>query len=73
MNMRGDNMTCPVCITEEENWVVATDMHTNIASQGKSAKEALTNLKEALELYYEDTDDTNPSGFLMFTTLEVCV
>lgn len=71
--MRGDNMTCPVCITEEENWVVATDMCTNIASQGKSAKEALANLKEALELYYDGVDSPNTSGFLMFTTLEVSV
>lgn len=45
--MRGDNMVCPVILTEEEEWIVATDATTGIASQGK-------NNKEALELYYED-------------------
>ena len=52
--MRGDNMVCPVILTEEEEWIVATDVTTGIASQGKNNKEALENLREALELYYED-------------------
>lgn len=52
--MRGDNMVSPVVLTEEEEWIVATDVTTGIASQGKNKKEALENLGEALELYYED-------------------
>lgn len=52
--MRGDDMACPVILTEEEEWIVATDVTTGIASQGKNNKEALENLREALELYYED-------------------
>ena len=44
--MRGDNMVCPVILTEEEEWIVATDVTTGIASQGKNNKEALENLKE---------------------------
>lgn len=52
--MRDDNMVCPVILTEEEEWIVATDVTTGIASQGKNNKEALENLREALELYYED-------------------
>lgn len=47
-------MTCPVIITTEENWFVATDATSGIASQGKTVKESLDNLKEALELFYED-------------------
>ncbi len=47
-------MTCQVIVTQEENWFVATDLATNIASQGKSIAESLDNLKEALELYYEE-------------------
>ena len=43
-----------VNITEEENWIVATDKKTNVASQGKAIQEALDNLKEALELFYEE-------------------
>lgn len=52
--MRDDDMVCPVILTEEEEWIVATDATTGIASQGKNKKEALENIKEALELYYED-------------------
>lgn len=43
-----------VVITEEEQWIVATDIRTGIASQGKTNHEALYNLKEALELYDQD-------------------
>jgi predicted RNase H-like HicB family nuclease len=46
-------MTCPVIITEEENWIVAKDINSEVASQGKTISEALDNLKEALELYYD--------------------
>jgi predicted RNase H-like HicB family nuclease len=65
-------MTCPVIITEEENWIVAKDINSEVASQGKTISEALENLKEALELYY----DGNPSEInhaVYLTTLEVPV
>jgi len=41
-------------IQQEENWYVAKCLENSVASQGKSLDEALTNLKEALELYFED-------------------
>ena len=70
--MRGDFMTCSVFLTEEENWIVATDKTTGIASQGKTNKEALANLKDALELYYEDVPVEDRVTYpTMFTTLEV--
>ncbi len=65
-------MTCQVIVTQEENWFVATDITTNIASQGKSIAESLNNLKEALELYYEDEpDDVGVRYPAFLTTLEV--
>ena len=51
--MKGVIMTCQVYVTKEENWYVATDIASSVASQGKTMEEALANLKEALELYYE--------------------
>ena len=70
--MRGSNMICSVVLTEEENWFVATDSTTGIASQGKDTSEALANLKEALELYYEDIPVENRITYpTMMTTLEV--
>ena len=65
-------MICPVLITNEENWRVATDINTGIASQGKTMEEAMENLKEALELYYEDVpvpECQNTQVYL--TTMEV--
>lgn len=50
----GADMTCSVISLEEENWIVARDITTDITSQGKNTEEALENLKEALELFYED-------------------
>lgn len=41
-------------IWKEDKWYVAKALEVEIASQGKSEKEALENLKEALELYFED-------------------
>ena len=43
-----------VVITKEEKYYVATDIASDVASQGLTVESALSNLKEALELYYED-------------------
>lgn len=69
--MRSNAMLCSVYVTQEDNgWYVATDIATGVASQGKTYESAVANLKEALELYYEDEPiaATKPA---MFTTLEV--
>lgn len=68
------NMTCPVVITKEDDWFIAREITTDVASQGESIEEALSNLKEALELYYENTPvNENQQLFFFTTTLEVCV
>ena len=41
-------------VWKENKLYVAKALEVEIASQGKSQKEALDNLKEALELYFED-------------------
>jgi len=41
-------------IWKENRWFVAKALEVEVASQGLNEKEALTNLKEALELYFED-------------------
>ena len=47
-------ITFTVAIIKEENWHVAKCVENNVASQGKSIDDAIKNLKEALELYYEN-------------------
>lgn len=46
----------PAVVAREEKFYVATCPVNNVASQGATVEEALRNLKEALELYYEDED-----------------
>jgi predicted RNase H-like HicB family nuclease len=70
------SLKCTVSIQQEENWYVATCLENNIASQGKTMDEAMTNLKEAIALFYEDYEDEDrfpeyPQVYI--TTLEVAV
>ena len=68
------NMVCTVIITKEDDTYIAKDVRTSVADQGDTIEEALSNLKEALELYYDDNDDQIPQNEVFFTTsLEVCV
>jgi predicted RNase H-like HicB family nuclease len=43
-----------VVVQKDEAWYVAVCIDNSVASQGKTVEDALDNLKEALELYYED-------------------
>ena len=67
------SVKCTVIIQKEENWYVATDLTSGVASQGKSIDESLANLKEALLLYYENNTlpENTPSVFV--TTMEVAL
>ncbi|MBR7089720.1 MAG: type II toxin-antitoxin system HicB family antitoxin [Lachnospiraceae bacterium] len=68
------NMVCTVIITKEDDTYIAKDVRTNIADQGDTIEEALGNLKQALELYYDDNNNLKPEDEVLLTTsLEVCV
>ena len=62
-----------VIIQKEDSWYVATSIETGVASQGKSIDEALCNLSEALELYFEDNKPDNLNQPVFITTLEVAI
>lgn len=62
-----------IIIQKEENWYVATSIESGVASQGKTIDEAIDNLKEALELYYEDNMPNEQNSPVFITTLEVAV
>ena len=47
--------------TLELSAVVWREKELYVASQGRSVEEALSNLKEALELYFEDENVMRPS------------
>ena len=63
-----------VIVQKDGNWYVAKCLENSVASQGKSVEEAINNLREALELYYEDsTPDMISPKQIFVTTLEVTV
>ncbi|GIH69384.1 type II toxin-antitoxin system HicB family antitoxin [Sphaerimonospora thailandensis] len=41
-------------VPDEEGWYVARCLQVEVASQGRTVDEALSSLREALELYLED-------------------
>jgi len=41
-------------VTKEDNWFIAQCVEIDVASQGETEEEALKNLKEALELHFEE-------------------
>ena len=63
-----------VIVQQEENWYVAKCLENNVASQGKTIEEALSNLKEAIALYYEDEKpEIGDSKQIFLTTMEVAI
>jgi len=60
-------------IQQEDEWVVATCLENGIASQGKSIQEALDNLREALELFFEDAPEPPKYPQVFVTSFEVAV
>ena len=55
-------------VWREGEWYVAQCLELDIASQGESEDEALSNLKEALELYFGPPRATRPP---LVRTIEV--
>lgn len=64
-------MRLSAVIRKEGSLFVSWCAEVDIASQGKTAEEALANLKEAVELYLEDADAKLPTTPPILTTFEV--
>lgn len=47
--------TLTAAVHQEDDWYVARCLELDVASQGQSVGEALANLREAAELYLEQT------------------
>ena len=47
-------MRLTAAVTHEGRWYVARCLDVEVTSQGATVEEALDNLREALELYFED-------------------
>ena len=62
-----------VLVQKEDDWYVAKCIDNNVASQGKTIEESLSNLKEALELYYENEKPETMNVQTFITTMEVAI
>lgn len=60
-----------VVVQKEDNWYVAKCLENSVASQGKTIEESIDNLREALELYYEDIIPESLNTPTFVTTMEV--
>ena len=52
--------TFTASVWREGDWWVSQCLEVDVASQGKTEEEALANLREALELYFEPPQATRP-------------
>lgn len=62
-----------VIVQKEEDWYVAKCVENSVASQGKTIEESIENLREALELYYEDMTPEIPNSPTFVTTMDVAI
>jgi predicted RNase H-like HicB family nuclease len=70
------NFKGTIIVKQEEEWVVATCLENDVASQGKTIDEAVANLKEAIALYYEDEKEDLSlikKDQVYITTLEMAI
>ncbi|ABR49483.1 protein of unknown function UPF0150 [Alkaliphilus metalliredigens QYMF] len=65
------NIKVTVLVQKEDNWYIAKCIENGVASQGKTIEESISNLREALELYYEDTTPENINVPTFLTTMEI--
>jgi predicted RNase H-like HicB family nuclease len=66
-------MSFTASFQDEGEWIVATCLENGVASQGHTIEEALSNLKEALELYFEDEPKPPKYPQVYVTSFEVAV
>ncbi|MDF1538503.1 MAG: type II toxin-antitoxin system HicB family antitoxin [Candidatus Thorarchaeota archaeon] len=53
-------MILSAVVTKEGKFYVALAPDIDVASQGDTIEDALSNLKEAIDLYFEDEDSIRP-------------
>ena len=64
-------MTFIAAVIHEGQWYVARCLEVETASQRESAEEALENLKEALELFFEDQEPPSDLEPPIISTIEL--
>jgi predicted RNase H-like HicB family nuclease len=65
--------TFTAAVHQEDDWFVARCLELDVASQGQSVQEALTNLREAVELYLEQTSQPVIETTPLVTSFQIAV
>lgn len=60
-------------VTREDKWYVARCLEVEVTSQGQTLEEALANLREALELYFDDEHEPVITDSPIIAPIEVNV
>jgi predicted RNase H-like HicB family nuclease len=63
--------TLTAAVQRDNDLYVARALEVEVASQGETIEEALSNLREALELFFEDDDASIELAHPLVTTLEI--
>jgi predicted RNase H-like HicB family nuclease len=63
--------TLTAAVSKDGSWFVARCLEIEVASQGETIDDALANLREALELYFEDGDITAEVVHPLVTPIEI--
>ena len=58
-------------VTHDGDWYVARCLEVEVTSQGRTVEEALANLREALELYFEDNEALRPVSAPIIAPVEI--
>lgn len=63
--------TLTAAVHQEDDWYVARCLELDVASQGDSLQDALTNLREAVELYLEHASQAQIEATPFVTSFQV--
>jgi predicted RNase H-like HicB family nuclease len=58
-------------ITKDGEWYVARCLEVEVTSQGRTVEEALSNLHEVLELYFDDVPNIEPFSTPIIAPVEI--
>lgn len=64
-------MKLTAAVIKEGAWYVARCLEVEVTSQGATMEEALANLQEALQLFFDDVSDIEPFASPIIAPIEV--
>ncbi|HUQ60099.1 type II toxin-antitoxin system HicB family antitoxin [Lentzea sp.] len=66
-----EQRTLTAAVHQEEDWYIAQCLEIDVASQGQSIEEALSNLREAVELYLSEVPEPAVTSTPLVTSFQV--